>query len=66
MKDIQKKVEDDCLSCKVTGFCTFAGVGAYAWHLRSTTPLSNPRYRVFYAVFSASFSAMVVARVTLM
>ena len=52
----------DCLQCRVVGVLTFGGVSAYAARLRINTPLSDPRQRLFLAVFSAGFAAAAAAR----
>ena len=52
----------DCFQCRVVGVLTFGGVSAYAARLRATTPLNDPRQRLFLAFFSAGFAAAAAAR----
>lgn len=52
----------DCFECRAIGVLSFSGISAYGVHLRLKTPLSDPRQRLFLAVFSAGFAAAAAAR----
>jgi len=63
--DKKDRVEPDCLECRVTGFITLSGVSGYALYLRAQTPFTNPRHRIFYTAFSATFAGLAIARAAL-
>lgn len=54
----------DCLQCKVVGTLTFSSVAAYILHLRHTTPKTDKRARLFFAVIGISSIGMAAYRVS--
>lgn len=52
----------DCFECRAIGVLSFSGISAYGLKLRLNTPHSDPRQRLFLAVFSAGFAAAAAAR----
>ena len=58
---IPREIED-CLECRVVGVASLGGISAYAANLRVKTPVSDPKQRLFLAIFSAAFGAAAIAR----
>lgn len=52
----------DCISCKIVGTATFAGVASYMIYLRHFTPKNDRIQRAFLAAFGASSLAMAIFR----
>ena len=50
---VSEKSKLQCLECKIIGSGTFAGIGLYALHLRSTSPVSARGHRLFLGLFAA-------------
>ena len=59
---LQGMEKDDCLSCRVTGTVTFAGVSAYMAYLHATTPKGNLQSRAFFMVFGVLAGSAAVWR----
>ena len=60
----EKEIKD-CLECRLVGVASMGGISGYAYNLRLKTPPSDPKQRLFLAIFSATFGAAAVARAVL-
>ena len=61
-KDNTKPIDEDCLSCKLVGTTTFAGLSAYTLHQRTQIPKVKVFHRGVVAGLSLIFAGIAVAR----
>jgi hypothetical protein len=63
-KEDTKPLVKDCLSCRITGALTFAGLTGYVLHTRANVPIrsSTRNHRMFLACIAGSTAMLAVWR----